>query len=273
MLKRTALRLSALAALTNAGGGAGSEPDWPTMANDNVYDSRQDPIESITPKERRPVIVIRTDEDSRNYSTGNGGRRLTGRTISLLVEISVVTSLHDEEGALVLGWPESDAELEAVLDLMEFQVENALWGNSDWATWFSDTWIRTDTISDQLYTEPDQGGVRLAARVIRLTIVSGSDCLPPPKRYDEDVVPGALPDYLDAVFDKIAVDGVGDFKDSAARLRTVLESQKLPESFHYPQLQRVRMKWYEPVGNTPTGEEPHLDLEAELLADPADYIP
>jgi len=57
-MERTALRLATVAALLNGG----NEP-WPTVAGEYVYDSLLDDVVDVIPARRKPVIIVRTDDD------------------------------------------------------------------------------------------------------------------------------------------------------------------------------------------------------------------
>ena len=59
-MERSALRLATVAALINGGNG----PPWPTVAGAYVYDSMIDNVVDVVPSKRRPVIIIRIDDDN-----------------------------------------------------------------------------------------------------------------------------------------------------------------------------------------------------------------
>lgn len=252
---RTALRLSTIAAITNGG----AQP-YPTLAGGQVYDSRQDAIENLVAEGRYPVIIVRTDTDQRNP------RQTNSRQIELRIEMSVVTALKNSAGDWQVGWPEIDAELEAFLDLMEWQVKVALMGDGKWATWWQDAWSPWDQeISTPLWADPKEERTRLAIRelLLRPSQVCSDDS--PRAVIEGDVVAApTLPASLIKVFDKIAKEGVGDLKASATQLRGLLEAQTLPSTPVYPPLKLVRSNWLEPAAKTPAGQEANADIEAEL---------
>jgi len=254
-MNRTALRLSTVAALS----GGGAAP-FPTMANQYVYDSRQDDIVDLSPEIRRPVIVVRTDDDERTYLTPQGApsRAMSRRSINLKVEISVIAAAIEQDGTPVVGWPETDSELEAMLDLMEYQVEAALRGSTVWAMWWQHLWSLEDWSSLPFFDVSDEGNARLAAREIRVRIRAKGECLPPPVRIGEPVPEAELPADLVAVFDRIERDGAGDIKAAAAAIRAKLEARYLPASGVHPPLQSVFMTVPEPGSDEP-------QVEAELL--------
>lgn len=234
-MNRAALRLATLAALT----AGGTEP-WPTLAGTAVFDSRQDPIEDLAADERQAVIVIRTGEDRRASGTPSqvGAGLRTGRMCELTIEVGVVTAAEDEDGNLLVGWPETDSQLEAVLDALEYQVEMALWGETDWAIWWRSLPLGSlvSTVSNPIYTEPASGRVRLAAREIVLTVELAVDARPRARRASGPAVPATLPAGIAGVLAKIAADGAGDVKSAAAQMKAVLDLQAWPKGGVFPDL-------------------------------------
>lgn len=270
-MNRTALRLAAVAVLTNLG-----RSPWPTLVGRHVYDSRRDDITDLVDKERRPLLVVRTNKDLtslRDPRTGQPSNVFSHRQVLLQIEASVVTGVEDGDGNLVAAWPVTDAELEAMLDLLEWQVWSALTGMSPLALWYREEVMARFEIeqidSVPLYSE--DGRFRLAAREISYVWRIPADCRPPALRAADveldgagsPIVSGALPPPLVAVFDKIAAEGDGDFKTTAAELRAVLEARELPTPSVHPMLDRVTMRI--PEDHAPEGEEPLALFEAELL--------
>ena len=222
---RTALRLSAVAALANGG----TEP-YPTLANGYIFDSRQDFIDDLTAAMRVPVIVVRTDDDDALLDRRN-------RTILLRLELSVLSARRDpeDETKLLLGWPQTDAGLEAMLDLMEYQAKSALLGFGEWAQWWRGLWLGADNNRMQslpIWTQTAAGRVKVAARELTLFVRTQLDCPPPLRRDFPDEPPAwvGLPPPLPAIFDKVETDGDGDMKLFFAQLRAQLEAQRLPEA-------------------------------------------
>lgn len=130
-LARTALRLLVAEALCPAG-----TPDagpWPTIAGRMVYDSRLVPAEDLAEAERRPVVMIYTDETEGAPRQTNGRLPLAVQ-VDLRIEIAipqlVSVTVEDEDGEtreeVFAGFPLTDPEAEAHLDLLESQVAFAL---------------------------------------------------------------------------------------------------------------------------------------------------
>lgn len=195
MLARTFLRICALEALTPAAliaaAAGGAVPSWPTLANEYVWDSRLDPIEDLQNDERRPVVVIYTEEDNLD-KYAQAGPVLYKSVVDLVFEISVAAKLADDSGAYQAGLAYADNELEADLDLLEAQIYFALH--------FGPTGVLFRQIAklpledwQSLPHRTSEEGYRLAARTIRAkvhlkevcyiaaptTALTGLDRLPP----------------------------------------------------------------------------------------------
>lgn len=260
-MNRTALRIATVAALL----GGGNEP-YPTIAGAKVHDSRMDPLDDIVADERQACIVVRTDEDR----IESGGSLTYGtRAVTLRIGISIVTAAVDPDtNELYAGWPETDNELEAFLDLLEFQVGNALLGFGDWAVWWRDRWDARLLQSLPAFSSPENGRVKLAARDLTFTVQNVPvDCYPEPLA-DADApapVPNEITWLLENVFDKIAADGGGDFKTAMAALKAQLLSHELPKPGVYPMLESVRMTI--PDEPVPEGETPANKIDAEVIGD------
>src|SRR5438105_891521 len=117
MLARTALRLATVEALRPTAA-IDSDGPWPTLAGKLVFDSRIDPIDDLSPEQQRTVVCVYTDSEE-----GYAGQRAGGppfkAVVDLVFEVSVVVlRAGDDPGTFVAGCPETDAELEASLDLL-----------------------------------------------------------------------------------------------------------------------------------------------------------
>lgn len=264
-MNRTALRLATKAALL----GGGAAP-YPTLAGANVFDSRNEPISDLTAEERVPVIVLRTDED-RRFGTIY---KSAVRRLEMRIEASVLTARKEADGSISVGWPATDAGIEAFLDLLEYQITVALFGDDPWAEWWR-RWKVDEVVSQPVFTSPEEGRVKLAVRELTIRFDGiQNDCLPPPviaddlsrDTNDEPILPTAvLPKRLTDVFDKIAADGAGDLKTSAAQIRAMLEAQTLPPSTAYPLLKRV-------YGTIPVTVQPEPVCETSTKTFEADFL-
>jgi hypothetical protein len=117
---RAALRLVTVAAL------AGVKGARPTLAEGRVYDSRIDGLDPADLSEAgKPVIIVRCEDDEGEALNENNGGPPFERNIDLCVEIGMVAREQDGE-EIVVGYAATDAELEAFIDLVEFQVVTTL---------------------------------------------------------------------------------------------------------------------------------------------------
>lgn len=238
-MERTVLRVATVAALLNGG----AEP-WPTLAGAYVYDSLMDDVVDIVPGKRRPVVIVRTDEDM----VGFAGRNISGRQCRLLIEIGVLTAATtkiDGKDHERIEWPRTDSALEAFLDLLEWQVWNALRGYSEWARWYRDG-AGFGTLSayqsTPRYSAPERGAVRLAVRNLSMVCNIAPDCvLNPVKEYPDGscVYQPVLPPRWEALICELMLSAKGDFRKSVEELAKVIETYGKMARPVYPQLQRV----------------------------------
>jgi hypothetical protein len=164
-LARTALRLATVAALQGADSSSG-----PTIACNRVYDSRIDDFSPETyPDDAKPTIIILTDaDDGEALSEQNGGPPFR-RNIKLVFEFAMVQGFDVpvENGgtAFVPGYPATDAEHEASLDFLEFQIAERLAQGIDRMPilWRSFSRVRKSDCHRQVL---DDSGVKIAARVL-----------------------------------------------------------------------------------------------------------
>jgi hypothetical protein len=126
-LYRTALRLATIEALRPAAMLQQAAPCWPTLAQGRVFNSRIDPIEDLTVDHHKAVVVVYTDEDQGYGSQTRGGPPFR-RVVDLCFHISQIACVAAEGGGdqYQSGVPETDDELEFELDLIEFQIGQAL---------------------------------------------------------------------------------------------------------------------------------------------------
>lgn len=125
-LVRTALRLATVAALQGPSPVAG-----PTIARNRVYDSR---ISDFSPEtygsDAKPSVIVLTDEDEGTALSRQNGGPPFERLINLTIEFAMVQGfdLDVANGGteFVPGYPATDAEHEASLDLLEHQITQRL---------------------------------------------------------------------------------------------------------------------------------------------------
>lgn len=123
-LARTALRLAAVGALRGAVG------NRPTIADDRVFDSRIGNIDPKDVEDAQPILILQTDGDEGTPQDMKDGVAPRGgppfwRTTDLVIELSMVMRADHGQGFLI-GYPVTDAGLEAQLDFLEAQVWQTL---------------------------------------------------------------------------------------------------------------------------------------------------
>lgn len=262
-MERTVLRLAAVAALVNAGNG----PPWPTVAGGYVYDSMYDAVNDVIPEKRRPIAIVRTDEDQNVYQ----GRTLAGRRCRLLIEVGVLTAatviINGKEEARV-AYPATESSLEAFLDMFEWQVQNALFGNTDWAQWFMAIggYSVLDFASVPRFSPPERGSARLAVRTLQILLNIPNDCIGLPiKQYSVDPQQHFLPPRWVAFVDAIQKCGTGAFLKSVQETAAIIAMHGPLPRPAYPPLQTV---W----ASVPQGDgieaDWQLDQEAPFVAEP-----
>lgn len=192
-LNRLRLRLAAVDLLSNGG-----EPPYPTIAGPFVYDSRLDPIEAVSPDAMVPVIIVYTDEDTSKLLDIAAGRGANSRELTLTFEIAVGTyskevATEEKPAAPVFKLIGTDAEVEAMLDILEAQIKYVLRDPLNtradtldaivkkWETWTSTPGRMTE------------GETRLSMRRISVNCCIAEEC-PPPVVFAGDTIPDPLPD-------------------------------------------------------------------------------
>lgn len=173
-LARTALRLATVNALQGANAASG-----PTIANNRVYDSRIDDFSPETySADAKPSVIVLTDEDEGDALSDQNGGPPFRRHIMLVIEIGMVQGfdLEIEDGGseFVPGYPSTDAEQEASLDALEFQVINRLARDPAESSVLFRSFTRIwkyDCHRQVL----DDSGVKIAARILTLQVEVSDD--------------------------------------------------------------------------------------------------
>lgn len=223
-LARTALRLATVNALHGA-----------TIAEGRVYDSRVDDFSPENyPDDARPTVIILTDEDAGEaLSVQNGGAPFR-RMINLVMEFAMVQTfeLPIEQGGteFVPGYPATDAEHEASLDILEFQIKRRL----SYDLGVQSVLWRTVALKVHKYDchrqVLDETGVKIAARVLtwqvevtddqisiytvpKQALPTGLDVLPEPLlKVAKSLPPGNGLDLCNAIAKALAPLTVGELK-------------------------------------------------------------
>lgn len=187
-LVRTALRLTVVEALKGA-----------TLAGGRVYDSRMaDLSPDMFTEDQNPVIMIMTDKDEGSQLSAQNGGPPFARSAELSLEFGMTERIN-QDGVEGIAYANTDARLEAALDLMEFQVVRHLqYSQNSLCIIFRRFWRITKFDCHRQILE--DASVKLACRVLTLSCYSCDDNVviynanaPQPAGYD------ALPDPIKSV--------------------------------------------------------------------------
>lgn len=232
-LERTALRLAAVMALAN-----GFASPFPTMAGPRVFDSRFDPLQIVDLADVMPIITVCTDDDHGSSLSDNNGGPPFAHTVTLGIDISIGMVGGDASEPQFAAMPQTEPELEAMLDLFERQIRAALVAPmSPWGQQFQAQVLRITSWSSVRYVEADSN-VRLAARKLTASVALQTEDLielaavPPPSSPE---IPAPLGPLLAAI-----VDDGGPFAEAAASLRDLLLDAGASAPITIPALERVR---------------------------------
>jgi len=137
-----------------------------TLAGDAVHDSAIQTIDVMAVGERRPFIVVYTDDGEVET---RGGDLTSGQVMFGLTIECAVMALGDAEA---LGVPDTDARLEIDIDRLERQIKIALrHSKTEWA----DLWrglVISATPLRSVRGASAESGTRFAARQLQMTVTS-----------------------------------------------------------------------------------------------------
>ena len=243
-ISRTAVRVAAARAVTNR-----------TLAGSRVSDSAIEPIDITITETRLPLITVLTDDDQ---TDGIGRETWQGRReLDLIFEIAVATEVKD--GAFTI--PETDFGLEWALDIIEHQIERALFDEGTaWSSIFMALVPRIHSKASRRGASAERG-VRFAARQIVYKVDPIAAPLP------GDAIDPALPyGRLLAAMEQDA-----DLAEYGVFLRGIIESPLKPEWKRQAEaigLTRVNAEaiGIAPVDPSEQGEAPLLE-RAEIDGD------
>lgn len=170
-LVRTALRLAAVNALQGADATSG-----PTFAQNRVYDSLLGDLDPENfPDHAKPTLIILTDSDEGEQLSRQNGGPPFDRHIDLVFELGMIAKIRDDGGAVLgLGYPETDAQLEAALDAFEFQIARRLGYDPDPSCDLFRRFFRP--VKYECHRQViDDAGVRIACRLATWTVKANDD--------------------------------------------------------------------------------------------------
>lgn len=197
-LNRLMLRLGVLNALTKQPGDEGP----PTMAGDMVMDSR---LQDIEFREdgliELPIIQVYTEDDEYVSQTPASGGMDAYRHVIVRLEIAIgsfqVTTVNTKRN-VSYAVPTTDGELEAVMDIFEWQIYRALRHPMRPASIALQNLVLSwDSWNSTPYRAGEKNN-KLAARVITFRVKIPQDC-PPGVTFDPPAAPsGELPKFDNA---------------------------------------------------------------------------
>lgn len=173
-LTALAIRICAVEAIAGA-----------TIAEDRVFDSRFEEMDSVAVVTKLPVISVYTDDDRLTAEGGTSLAKATlfgKRELKLAVDMGVASiitvQLPNGETVDEIGFPETDANHEALLNVMGRQVFTALFaGAGPWAEIFRSFVTNVGSI-ESVRGADVKNGTRFAARSIVFTLDTIADPVP-----------------------------------------------------------------------------------------------
>ena len=171
---RLALRLSTIEALRPTSAVTTKGP-FPTIAGMQVLDSSITPIEDFRENQAQSIIGVYTEHDDGQAGQKRGGPPFL-LTIDLVFEVSMVVKIakDGDPGQFDVMMPETDAELEASLDLVEAQIKVVLLYGPSGEIWRSVSHRRIHNPRSVPHRTSEEG-VRLAKRTMTWKIEVNDD--------------------------------------------------------------------------------------------------
>ena len=194
-LARTALRLAVIEALN-------ADPVIDGLCEGRIFDSR---IGDMAAAEAVPVLVVYTEDDGGDAWSANNGGPPFDQKCDLLIEIAVRAGLADEPD--MIGVVESDQELEAVIDLLEHRVVEAVTvADRPETRLIAEAVTRRVTGYKSMRFVSDETTAKLAIRMVHLaTELKGHE----PDQTDDEGPFSALPEPLRSVANSLPADSAG----------------------------------------------------------------
>lgn len=179
---RTALRLMVTQSLK------GSESSRPTIAEGRIYDSRISPEQPDTfGEDAKPTVIILTDGDEGDALSDQNGGPPFHRRIEVVFDIGMMVQekAPDDDDGFIIGYPDTDARLEASLDILQTQIVRYLSASSDPLAILFQRFVRPWKQESHRQVE-DNTSLKMARRLFTMTCEINDDCYPL-------LAPGATP--------------------------------------------------------------------------------
>jgi hypothetical protein len=243
-LARLAMRVAAARAIRGA-----------TLAEDRVYDSAIDPIDHAVLENRKPFVVVSTEDHDITVT----GRDLVygDHACKLMIETAVASRVEiDGEDGLTI--PHTDEGMEIVLDILEHQIIAALGQErTAWSRVFMHL-VPTVKSRQSRRGASTEGGVRFAARQIALTC----DLIEAPVAGAAIPTGGVWADVMTVMSED------DDLAPIAQFLRTIIEGDEIAEWRRAANILGLHASTADALGIGPVleGEHPNEDIEDALDA-------
>ncbi|MGH0004860.1 hypothetical protein ACQU0X_32765 [Pseudovibrio ascidiaceicola] len=167
ILNRIALRWAVVSALSNY-----MEDPSPTIAGKFIFDSKVEPIQTQQQDTVYPMCVVYTDYDF------NGppalGYKKDERSITITFEVFIGAFEADGEDTFNLNLPNTDAELEYSLDMLEAQIFRALHSDNNACDAYRSLINSYDNVVSRRGATVE-GGSKVAARQITVEVLCDRD--------------------------------------------------------------------------------------------------
>lgn len=235
-LERAALRMATVMALSN-----GFAPPWPTMAQNRVFDSRQDQIQGLEIGQIVPMIVAYTDDDVGHAIANNHDGPPFDHETHLILEITLGQAAEYKaddasDPVLVLIPPQSDSELEAAIDALEAQVMRVFRDrmlSGPWGKHLDSVINRIKSWDSKRFVDHETS-IRLVSRQITVSVrlVQPED---PRIGGDDPYIPEPYNGVLQAV-----IDDNGPYAPTAQVIHDQLNRNSPATPFDLPALERIR---------------------------------
>lgn len=188
-----------------------------TIAGDDIFDSRMDPLGQLAKGARRPFMIFSVEESDADGKEGPEDVGLLGRCVKLtiLLQMAVASGqeIKDQSGTrIIAAIGETDAAFEATLNILDRQWRQVMSSfDNPWATIFRGLVVRIGKIMDQRSSDPETG-TKHAARFIQIHV----EVMPDP-------LPGEpIPAPIEAGLAAIEADGDASYAEIARVWRGIL---------------------------------------------------
>lgn len=244
-LARTAVRIAAVKSITDR-----------TLAGLKVADSAIEPIDVAVQDAEIPIITVTTDDDT---SEPDGKDVWSGpRELDLVFDVAVATAVHGQGYTI----PQTDSGLELTLDIIEQQIERALFDDTTpWNRVFGRLVTRVRHRMSRRGASAEQG-VKFAARQIVLRLDPVAAPLPG-EAVDPETPYGALLALMEADVDSYTVGAAG-------LLRSLLEAPEKPEWKRLAEAIGLTRPEADAIGITPvdlTGPDAEIAEQGNVTGD------